>query len=369
MRWVSVAAGAIIVSMALIDIVLTVLHAQKESRISGAFHRVVWRVLRIVARVVPPGQYHRVLAWAIPAMVGGLVGLWIAMLILGYALIYLPWIGDAGHFHVPRAPGGLLADALYFSGTSISTVGYGDLYPVSGLFRFLSVTEALSGLIVITLSITYLLTLYPSLSLKNSVATSLNEETQGRIDAIPMVARYLMLDSFDALGDRLMGLNDNLLLIAEAHRYHSVLYYSHPVEAERSLVRVLLVVRGLVGTVQFGLYEPDARNRRAYWRDPRIQTLHSSFAYTLRTLVDSIHVDIAEEIKDDAESREFLCNEYARLRAELFRLGLISSQEGGAPEEFATFRVQADNYINAYRKHAGYHSGEVEREIKPAHLL
>lgn len=369
MRWVSAAAGTMIVGAALFDIGLTVLHTQKESRISAAFNRLVWACLRGLAGIVPRRYYHSVLAWAVPIMIGGLIGLWVALFILGYALMYLPWIHDPGHFAGQNDSGSALVAALYHSGISLSTVGYGDIVPRSAPFRLLAVTEGLSGLVLITLSVTYLLTLYPALSRKNVFASALNEETDGRPDAAPMVARYLLTGNFEPLAARLTVLNEQLLAVAEAHRFHSVLYYSHPVEVERSLVRALLALRGLLSTIRFGLYHPDAGPERSYWNDPRVLILENSFTYTLRTLATSIHVRIAEEVRDDDENRAYLGDRYARLRAELFALGLLPSEEDGVAEDFATFRVRSDNYINAYRKHAGYRSGEIEDEIKPARLL
>jgi hypothetical protein len=362
---VSVAAGASLVLATFLDIVLTVLHAQKESRISGAFNRVVWAGLRAVARVAPPRKRHAVLSWAIPMMIGGLLGLWLVTLLVGYALIYLPWIGSRRHFLLGDTPGHTLADALYFSGASLATVGYGDLTPITAPFRFLGVLQGLSGIVVVSLSITYLLTLYPSLSLKNALAETLNRETDGSPDALLMVERYLRVGKFDALANRLTTINEQLLAIAEAHRFHSVLYYSHPVDVERSLVRLLLVVRGLLTTIQFGLYHPDAGRDTAYWEDPRVRTLENSFIYTLRTLANSIQVNVAEEIKDDEENRALLLREYARVRGELCDRGLVPEEGQGAAEEFVAFRIRSDNYINAYRKHSGYSTEEIERELRP----
>jgi hypothetical protein len=71
------------VVVALLDIVLTVLHSQKESRISGAFNRCVWTILRTLARVGPRRKRHVVLAWSIPRMIGGIVATWLALLIVG----------------------------------------------------------------------------------------------------------------------------------------------------------------------------------------------------------------------------------------------------------------------------------------------
>jgi hypothetical protein len=51
-------------------------------------------------------------------------------------------------------------NALYFSFTTLSTVGYGDIVPVSGLARMLAMAEAVFGMFYVTLLIARLVALY-----------------------------------------------------------------------------------------------------------------------------------------------------------------------------------------------------------------
>jgi hypothetical protein len=51
-------------------------------------------------------------------------------------------------------------NALYFSFTTLSTVGFGDIVPVSGLARMLAMAEAVFGMFYVTLLIARLVALY-----------------------------------------------------------------------------------------------------------------------------------------------------------------------------------------------------------------
>jgi len=53
-------------------------------------------------------------------------------------------------------------NALYFSFTTLSTVGYGDIIPVSGVARMLAMVEAVFGMFYVTLLIARLVSLYCS---------------------------------------------------------------------------------------------------------------------------------------------------------------------------------------------------------------
>lgn len=364
MELVSALVGAGLVLNTIGDILMTVLHSQKESRLSWAFNRAVWRVLRLVSLFLPARYKHRVLAWSIPAMIAGLIVTWILLLVAGYALIYAPWMSSPQHFALPPRVGSQFITALYFSGLTLATVGYGDVTPLSPAFRLVAVMEGFTGLIVISMSITFLLTIYPSLIQTSSLAESLNEETDGAVDAVPMVARYLASDNFEALADRVTHLNRELLAITEAHRLHSVLYYAHPVEVHLGLARVLVLIRGIVTTIRFGLYEAEPSRTRAYWHDPRVLTLQDSFSYTLRTFARSIHVPSYEEAPGP-EAERTLRDEYRALRQRLCTLGLIASECGGAEDAYVEFRLRSDAYITAYRQHTGYESGELEQLVRP----
>ena len=51
-------------------------------------------------------------------------------------------------------------DAFYFSFITLSTVGYGDITPVSRIARWLAATEAMTGLLYVTVLIARLVSLY-----------------------------------------------------------------------------------------------------------------------------------------------------------------------------------------------------------------
>ena len=55
-------------------------------------------------------------------------------------------------------------NALYFSFTTLSTIGYGDIIPVSGVARMLAMVEAVFGMFYVTLLIARLVSLYSSQS-------------------------------------------------------------------------------------------------------------------------------------------------------------------------------------------------------------
>jgi hypothetical protein len=74
-----------------------------------------------------------------PFMLVALLIFWIAVLILGYGFMFY-----ALREQIRPIPG--LGAAIYFAGTSLLTVGYGDIAPVGAAARFLSICAGASGL-------------------------------------------------------------------------------------------------------------------------------------------------------------------------------------------------------------------------------
>lgn len=77
------------------------------------------------------------------------------ILTIGYAFIYygLYKLDPCSFVSIAEqtgvAPFGSFADFVYYSGITIATVGYGDIYPVHNLARFLVIIEVMSGALLV----------------------------------------------------------------------------------------------------------------------------------------------------------------------------------------------------------------------------
>lgn len=76
-------------------------------------------------------------------------------IIIGFAILYLISGSVGFNFHQQIT---LRSEAIYFSVVTITTLGYGDIRPITSLGRWLSVSETLMGFILIVLIIGTFLT-------------------------------------------------------------------------------------------------------------------------------------------------------------------------------------------------------------------
>ncbi|HZA80495.1 MAG TPA: potassium channel family protein [Actinomycetes bacterium] len=229
MAAVLIAAGSCLLLLGLWDTALTVLHPARRGPLSHAINRGTWLLVRTLSR--RPGS-SRLLSFAGPAaMAGGFFG-WVGGLWVGFALIYLPFIDRFSYSEtVPFGAKGL-AEALYVSGVSLSTVGFGDVVASSDTLRLVTVAESASGLAAITAAITYLLSVYPLVTRQRSAA--LHASDLGLTEPAQVV-RVAMQGGSSVLVDLQHAL-------IEAHQHVTrfpVLYYFHPDQPEESMNRLL----------------------------------------------------------------------------------------------------------------------------------
>lgn len=74
------------------------------------------------------------------------------VIILSYSLIY--WFLKDGGFSQPLGDGlAAFGNAVYFSFVTVTTVGYGDIYPITPFTKALAVSEVVVGMLVILLAL------------------------------------------------------------------------------------------------------------------------------------------------------------------------------------------------------------------------
>jgi Ion channel len=79
-------------------------------------------------------------------------------------------------------------NALYFSFITLSTVGFGDIVPVSSMARMLAITEAVFGMFYVTLMIARLVSLYAVRGSSDAVNPGRKAARQTGIRRLRMIA-------------------------------------------------------------------------------------------------------------------------------------------------------------------------------------
>ena len=142
------------------------------------------QVQRYAAKLEGSRSRHSFLVWFGPLSLMTLVGFWAGSIIVGFACIY-------SGMHVKFANGSVgFPQDLYFSGVTFFTLGYGDIAPVDGLGRLLSVLEAGTGLGFLALAIGCFPVFYQAIQKREYYITILDSRAGSDPSGYELLRRY-----------------------------------------------------------------------------------------------------------------------------------------------------------------------------------
>ena len=122
----------------------------RRLRLTRVYFRFTWRLWsRVAAMVRSDRRRERFLAVFGPLSLLGLAGVWAMGLVIGFAGLH--WAAGSNM----QPPSGRFIDDLYLSGTTFFTLGLGDVEPVGGVARLITVAEAGTGFAVLAIVIAY----------------------------------------------------------------------------------------------------------------------------------------------------------------------------------------------------------------------
>jgi hypothetical protein len=202
-----------------------------------------WRAMGLRARST--GQRERVLGVFAPLVVVVLLVLWLTGLGLGFGLIFY---GLRAQLHpvVQDFP-----TALYFAGTSVLTIGFGDFVATSGLARLLALTAGGTGLGTIALAISFLFSLYGSFQRREILIVMLDARAGAPPSGVNLLETMAKLGMVDDL-PRLFGEWEKWgAEVLDSHLAYPVLAYfrsSHDNESWVSALGAVLDATTLVLT-------------------------------------------------------------------------------------------------------------------------
>ena len=187
--WIVAAfAGLALILLVLLDTFETILQPRRVThrfRFARLFYSWNWTLWTFIARRIPSGKRREaLLAFFGPLSLLGIFVAWVVGLILGFAL--LDWSVAAPLQTADRQISFLTY--LYMSGTTLFTLGYGDVTPVGHLGRMLAVVESGLGFAFLAVIISYLPGITQAFS-KREVTISLLD---GRAGSPPSAAQVLV---------------------------------------------------------------------------------------------------------------------------------------------------------------------------------
>src|SRR6056297_327623 len=230
--WYAVAGVAMILVMG-VDAFITVFTSHGGGWITNAWTRNLWRGLLKIHRRRP---IHRALSLSGPALLLSIVVIWYLGLVVGWALIFLS--SDSSVINTDRM---LVTDwhqKLSFVGVTLSTLGYGNQVPNGVPWTFFGNLTALSGTILLTSSLSYVIAVLTAAIERRQLATSIFNVGE---TVESFVRRAWAGESGGALDSHLVTIAADIDQHAHKHVNFPILRFFHDSDPTRSPGRAVLL--------------------------------------------------------------------------------------------------------------------------------
>lgn len=360
--------GVLLLLLVIYDVYATILDASgRAGPISALVNRVAWSTTRLLAFRFERQNRHRLLNLIGPLLMPALIVIYLLLLVSGFALIYFPRMPS--EFNVsPEAISASWIESLYFSGVTLVTVGYGDITPRSFGVRFIALIEGASGFALISLAVTYLITVYGALERKRVIALSFYHQAEEGANVAGFIAHHFVGGRFYGFDAVLRMAARDINELQESHAEHPVIYYFHPLAVHKSLPRVFFLVLETCAVIDACLDEEEYPET---CRHPEVRTLEASSLHVLAQFITALNLGQQRMRPPESEEDNLrrLRRRYRETLRQLKEAGIKTRPE--STEGWEVYRARREKWetkLHSLAHYLGYDWDEVtgDRDLRYA---
>jgi hypothetical protein len=227
--------GAAIVAVLLLDVFQSVIVPRPTGyrfRISGRVSRAAWPVWRSFAQRFDDSERREdFLGTFAPFILIVFLAFWISGLILGYGILI-----HALHGLRPETS---FLGTLYFAGTSLLTIGYGDIVPGTAPTKILAVVAGASGFGVVAVVTAFLFQLFGAFQQRENFVVTFGPKAGAPPSGVTLLENYARLGILGDLSGLFEGGQRWAAHVLEQHLAYPILAYFRSTHDYESWVGVL----------------------------------------------------------------------------------------------------------------------------------
>jgi hypothetical protein len=190
-----------------------------------------WRIVGAVGAYIRDSERREALDSVFaPAMLVTLMIFWITGLVLGFGLIFFALRADL------KPEPATFWGAAYYAGTSLLTLGYGDIVGQSGLARVVSLVAAAFGLATFAIVTAFVFALFSAFQRREQFITVLRERTGAPPSGVDLLERLVDLDIVEELPALFRRAEEWIADVMETHLAYPMLAYFRSTHDNQSWV-------------------------------------------------------------------------------------------------------------------------------------
>lgn len=299
-------------------------------RLTRLFYRVTWRPYAALIHPCPKKGRERLLSFYGPLSFVLLLVFWGVLLMFGFALLHLVdgSVARLGNTGLER-----LGMALYFSGSTLFTLGLGDIAPHTPFSRFLTVVEVFTGLGFLAIVVGYFPVLYQSFSRREAQITLLDARAGSPPSATELLRRMIGGGDYEEMHGFLRDWERWCAELLESHISYPVLCYFRSQHDNESWLSSVATILDTSALVLVGIDETCQRQAQL------------TFAIARHAVVDLSQV-LGRSPNFEQVDR-LTAEELDRLRTVLAEAGVQLRRGEEADERLAELRSMYEPYLHA----------------------
>ncbi len=326
--------GLFIILLVLLEAFETVVLPRRVTRwfrLTRLFYVCTWKPWKWIARHIKgTRQRETFLSFYGPLSLLVLFALWGGALLVGFALLYY-----GNEKYDPSRPS--LGMCFYLSGTTLFTLGIGDVTPHTAIERVLVVFESGLGLGFLALVISYLPVIYSAFSRREVSIVLLDARAGSPPTAAELLRRHNGPHGMEALRQLFVDWERWSAELLESHISYPVVSYFRSQHSNESWIAALTTI--LDSTALLIAMGDNACSRQA----------RLTFAMCRHTLVDLSQVFYARPVSPEKDRLPE--EEYARLRNALKEAGYELRYTDETNKKLKQLRELYEPFLEALSRH------------------
>jgi len=333
MIW-AIVIGALVILTVLWEAFETVVlprRVARRFRLTVVFYRSTWGIWKLIARKIRKiSRRETFLSFYGPLSLLFLFIFWAVGLIFGFGLLYY----SQARVDVIESK---FTTALYLSGTTLFTLGIGDVVPHSAAGRFLAVAESGLGFGFLALVLSYLPVVYQAFSRREVNIVLLDARAGSPPTATELLRRHVGASGIESLMQLLRDWERSSAEILESHISYPAVAYFRSQHNNESWLGALTAMLDLTALLLASTVETELRQARL------------TFAMCRHTVVDL--AQLFHTAPHEIAADRLPAGEFERLCAQLETTGFQVRERQAAERKLLDLRKMYEPYLYALSRY------------------